>query len=183
KAVRSKDPWIVADPIGGSEVGEAMEVESLTDFMKKATPIQSPAESSNDTVAIPKSDSLPDQAVRPVSQELQSGARSAPHQALTTPQRDLPMQAGWYPDPSGMEGFFRYWDGGRWTGSISKRGERERSDSSDVASPGKKNSGHDHADTVSASGNPSFSQESSLLRAENGRDGSNRDGSNRDVII
>ena len=183
KAVRSKDPWIVADPIGGSEVGEAMEVESLTDFMKKATLIQSPVESSNDTVVIPKSDSLPDQAVRSVSQELKLGARSAPHQALTTPQRDLPMQAGWYPDPSGMEGFFRYWDGGRWTGSISKRGGQQRSDSSDVAPPGKENSGHDHADTVSTSGNPFSSQELSLPRAENNQDGSNRDGGNQDIII
>ncbi len=183
KVVRPKDPWIVADPIGGSEVGEAMEVESLTDFMKKATPIRSPIESSSDAVAIPISDSSPDQAVRSAPQELQSGVRSVPHPALTVPQRDLPMQAGWYPDPFGMEGFFRYWDGGRWTGSISKRGGQQRSDSSDVASLGKENVGHGHADTISASDKSSFSEESSLLRPENNRDDSNGDGSNRNVII
>ncbi len=145
KVVQPKDPWIVADPIGGSEVGEAMEVESLTDFMKKATPIQSSTEPDNGAVTVIKStlsaqssgidEPLSSQIEVPVFHESRTGVRPVPDHGLATLQQETDMPAGWYPEPSGMAGFFRYWDGNRWTGSISKREGHQSSGSSDLASP------------------------------------------------
>lgn len=192
RVARPRDPWIVADPIGGSEVGEAMEVESLTDFMKKAAPIQSSVDLDNDAVTVIRGESttrsttrsskidesLPARAEVPVFHESGSGVRPAPDRGLSTLRREAPTKAGWYPDPSGMEGFFRYWDGNRWTGSISKKERYQSSSSSDIASPGVDDTKSGLAGTAPASGNVSSLQESHSPGAE-----SSGGDSNRDVII
>ncbi|MHB8263190.1 MAG: DUF2510 domain-containing protein [Acidimicrobiales bacterium] len=126
-----KDPWLVADPIGGPAVGEAMKVASLTEFMEKQAQAEQSSAGKFPTESSPSQVLRPSQE-RPPAKPLpttggNAAALSAPaahtapaaHVGSNGQSAELPP-AGWYPDPSGIQAMLRYWDGNRWTASISR---------------------------------------------------------------
>ncbi len=139
--VPAKDPWLVADPIGGPEVGEAMKVASLTEFMQDQAQAEQPSPANNPAGFSPllerpsrgqhSIERFPEGfATGSASPTARSGpeAYSAPmvfagpaanHVSPAGQSVEIPP-AGWYPDPSGLQAMMRYWDGNRWTGSISR---------------------------------------------------------------